>query len=253
MRIDALAKPNQVAWLANQLAREHSDELAPLLELGADLRDASEGLTGDQLREFSRQQHMLVRALVEQAKRMVRADGRKVSEDTARRLQETLQAALADPEAAARLTEGRLIEGMQHVGFGPGLVATSSPRATQAGAAGTRARSRKHDNKAQEARDPLLERADRELQRATTLAEEAKEALEETRSELEQSETDVARFEDEVTRLRDDLESAEAEHTRALREHRRVKSAFDRADKAARDAVRRLQQADANHRRLAAK
>ena len=61
-RIHSLAKPTVTAWLANQLAREHRDELEPLLELGAGLRDATRNLAGDQLRALSRQQHELVRA-----------------------------------------------------------------------------------------------------------------------------------------------------------------------------------------------
>ncbi len=38
-RIHSLAKPTVTAWLANQLARSHHEELEPLLELGAGLRD----------------------------------------------------------------------------------------------------------------------------------------------------------------------------------------------------------------------
>jgi len=48
--IHSLAKPTVTAWLANQLARTHRDELEPLLEVGAGLRDATRNLDGDQLR-----------------------------------------------------------------------------------------------------------------------------------------------------------------------------------------------------------
>src|SRR4051812_36930544 len=88
--IHALAKPNQVAWLANQLARQQQAELQALLDLGAGLRDAADTLTGDQLREFTRQKRQLVGALVQQGRSLASGVGRKVSLDTARALEETL-------------------------------------------------------------------------------------------------------------------------------------------------------------------
>jgi hypothetical protein len=54
-QIKALAKPNVVAWLANQLARAHADELAPLVELGAGMREATRTLAGDELRALAKQ------------------------------------------------------------------------------------------------------------------------------------------------------------------------------------------------------
>ncbi len=61
------------AWLANQLVRSHRAELEPLLELGGALRDATEKLDGDQLRELSRQQQKVMYALVQQARALARA------------------------------------------------------------------------------------------------------------------------------------------------------------------------------------
>jgi hypothetical protein len=249
-KIHLLAKPNQVAWLANQLVRRHGDELSPLFELGADLREASDNLTGDRLREFSRQQRELIRVLVEQAKRLGLDNGKKISEDTARGLEETLHAALADPDAAARLSRGHLAEGMQHVGFGPAMGGlTTAPNRPKPDSSSRRETS--YADAERPSRDPQLDRAESERERAKTLAHEAKETLDEARSELDQAEADVTRLEDEVTRLRDELDSAEAEQSRAVREHRRVKGAFDRADRSAQDAVRRLQHAQANYRKLA--
>jgi hypothetical protein len=95
-RLHSLAKPSVAAWLANQLVRERRDELLPLAQLGAGLREATEKLAGDELRQLSRQQHELLYALVQQARQLARASGRSVSEDTARRLEDTLQAAVAD-------------------------------------------------------------------------------------------------------------------------------------------------------------
>ncbi|NUT32742.1 MAG: hypothetical protein HOV79_06665, partial [Hamadaea sp.] len=119
--VTALRKPTVVAWLANQLVREHAAELTPLLDLGAALREATADLDGDQLRRLSAQQHQVVHALVQRAKRTAKASGRPVSEDTARGLEDTLHAALADPGAAAALQAGRLTEGLSRIGFPGGF------------------------------------------------------------------------------------------------------------------------------------
>jgi len=55
-QVHQLTKPNLVAWLANQVERERADEIRPLLELGAALREATATLSGQQLLELSRQQ-----------------------------------------------------------------------------------------------------------------------------------------------------------------------------------------------------
>jgi len=120
-RIHALAKPTVTAWLANQLARDHRDELKPLLELGAGLRDATRNLAGDQLRALSRQRNELVHALVQQARQLARAADRSVSEDVARALADTLQAALADEAAATLLLAGRLTDALHSSEFGTGF------------------------------------------------------------------------------------------------------------------------------------
>ena len=104
--IHAMAKPSVTAWLANQLVREHRDELQPLLELGAGLRDATRNLAGDQLRTLSRQQHQLVHALVLQARHLARTAERSVSDDAVRGLEETQYGRTAGA-ARRRTPQGR--------------------------------------------------------------------------------------------------------------------------------------------------
>ncbi|MEJ7743055.1 MAG: hypothetical protein WKF73_11155 [Nocardioidaceae bacterium] len=58
--IQALDKPTVAAWLTNQLVRVHREEVDALLELGADLREVMADLSGDELRELTRQRHQLV-------------------------------------------------------------------------------------------------------------------------------------------------------------------------------------------------
>lgn len=113
--ITALAKPTKVAWLANQLVRQRRDDVAPLLELGAGLREATASLSGEDLRRLTKQQHQLVHALVQQARALA---GGPVTEDVADGVDKTLRAALADDDLAAQLLQARLTDGLSFAGFG---------------------------------------------------------------------------------------------------------------------------------------
>src|SRR4051812_4233450 len=105
--IKALRKPTVTAWLANQLVRRHRDEVEPLLELGAALREATATLSGPELRQLSRQRNEVVAALVRQARRVAADAGQPVSEEASRGLSDTLNAALADADAGEALLAGR--------------------------------------------------------------------------------------------------------------------------------------------------
>jgi hypothetical protein len=126
--IAAFRRPTVVAWLANLLARHHPEDVEPFLELGEALRDATATLSGPELRELSKQRQQLVHALVRKARALADDAGHRVGEDAARGLEETLHAALADPEAGARLVEGRLTGALSHTGFQPPVDTAKSSR-----------------------------------------------------------------------------------------------------------------------------
>ena len=97
------------------------DETRPVTDgdPGSALREATATLSGPQLRELSRQRNEVIRALVRQARRLAADAGQPVSEDVARGLEETLNAALADPAQAELLLQGRLSVQLKHSGYGP--------------------------------------------------------------------------------------------------------------------------------------
>ena len=118
--ITALRRPVVSAWLVNMLAREAPGQMGELLSLGESLRDAQQALDGDRLRELSTQRRELVAAMVNEAKRFAARDGRPVSLQVEREVEATLQAALADPEAAAEVSSGRLASPLTYAGLGGG-------------------------------------------------------------------------------------------------------------------------------------
>jgi hypothetical protein len=118
--ITALRRPVVSAWLVNLLARDEPGQMSELLALGDSLRDAQQALDGDRLRELSAQRRDLVGAMVTAMKQRAAQDGRAVSLQVEREMEATLQAALADPEAAAAVSSGRLISPLTYAGLGAG-------------------------------------------------------------------------------------------------------------------------------------
>lgn len=213
-RITALGKPTMTGWLANQLVREQPAEIRGLLELGASLREATASLAGDDLKELSRQQRQVVHALVQQARGLADAAGHPASEETARGLEQTLHAALADEGAAAQLAAGHLTGVLSATGF-PGET-TAPPAAPATGA-------RKADE-----------------DEARQAAEAAAEAYERAQTALDEAGAELAEATRRVADLKRQL--AEAEEARRAAQHaeRDARAAADKAGRAARQAAQRL-------------
>lgn len=227
--IHSLSKPTTVAWLANQLARRHADQVGPLLELGAALREATATLRGEQLRTLTRQRHQVVQALIGQARALAAEAGQRVTDETARGLDETLTAALGDPEAARRLAAGRLTEGLLPAGFGG-----------PAGAGGSQ--STDTARPASPARTPASGADERRRRRAEQAWDDARRALDEARDER-------ARADRSVERTAAAAEQARSELERLRNELHGAEQAAQRADRAAEDARTALTHADAEVRR----
>jgi hypothetical protein len=208
-QIKALRKPTVAAWLANQLVREHRDEVSPLLELGAALREATATLSGPELRQLSRQRNEVVQALVRQARQLARSAGQPVSEDNARSLQDTLSAALADEDAGRTLLEGRLTEPLQHTGFGSASGSAPAPapaRPKEAKPSGGKAATLTPAQQRQAERREQLEREHAEAWAAARAAADARTVADEA---ADAAEKDAAGSRAVATRARADLEAAE--------------------------------------------
>ncbi|MFJ8534208.1 hypothetical protein [Streptomyces sp. NPDC093591] len=107
-RITKLRRPSLSAWASNLLVREHRSEVEPLLRLGEGLRQAHRDLDGAQLRELSRRQRTLISALSRQAGQLAAQAGHPISDAAQHEVEDTLRAALAQPEAAREWASGRL-------------------------------------------------------------------------------------------------------------------------------------------------
>lgn len=118
--IGLLRKPTLVGWTLNLLARESPDDVAALLEVGDGLRAAQHSLSADQLRALDKQRQQVVRGLTRRAVALAADHGQALSENASREVDQSLGAAMADPEFGEQLRLGRVITAVQHSGFGGG-------------------------------------------------------------------------------------------------------------------------------------
>jgi len=265
--IKALGKPSTAAWVANLLVRSHREELENLVELGGLLREAQQNLQGDQLRALDVQRRQLVSALTRQARALANQQGHPVSSAVGQQVEDTLRAAMADPEAGDALLEGRLTAPMSYSGMGtverPALRVVHPPREQRPAKepAGTTERARNAaEARREEARRAAEERLRRELdearrtvEEATVAADEAAEAADAERrvaAELatrhdalvdraEELTLELARIRDEANRL--GSERSRAERRREAAERRSAES--DRARDRAQATLDRLEAA----------
>jgi hypothetical protein len=113
-QIAACRKPTTAAWVVNRLALSRSEAKQRLTELGQRLRAAHAGMDGHQIRELSAAQRSLIDELSRAA-----FDAAEITDPSAVLREDvtgTLQAAIADPDVAARL--GRLAKAERWSGFG---------------------------------------------------------------------------------------------------------------------------------------
>lgn len=127
-RIAAARRPTAAAWVVNSLVRTEETARTRLADLSERLRAAHSAMDGDRIRELSGAQRKLVDELVRAG---FAATGMASPSATLRDdVVGTLQAAIADPEVAARL--GRLEKAERWSGFGEfgvtAEVATASRR-----------------------------------------------------------------------------------------------------------------------------
>jgi hypothetical protein len=263
-QVKALRKPSVGAWLADKLVRDQPAELDELLDLGQSMREARDALDGERLRSMSRQRHPIVRALIDRAAALAEAGGQRAPDAARRELETTLDATLADDQAADAFRTGRLVRGLTSTGLEP-VDVTEAVAVPEATAPARRAKSRTGrapdtppkksagrgaTKQSQQTKQQAKQQAARD--RAVTDAEAAVDAAEKDRTQREddlrsaQAVLDEAR--ERVTELERELRAANTERARAETACREADAAH-RAATRERDTARRA--LDAARRRAA--
>lgn len=254
--IGALAKPTTAGWLVNRLARQHPDEVAELVDLGADLRDAHARMAGDEIRTLSGTRTTVLRGLM----RTVRTLPDRVPGDSVlREVEDILTTTLANETAAQVVSLGR-VTSAKEVGDDPGWpllsADTATPRRRPARRTPATDTDRDADSPAPTSRERGAAKArnaerDRALAkvrgevsdaRATVKKVEAGRARAERA--LAAAESDVTAATDEVGRLKDALADAQQAEAAARAAATAAKRAVKDTERAAGRAWAQLQQAE---------
>jgi hypothetical protein len=245
-RITSLRKPTMAAWVTNALVRTHGEEVELLLELGRELRDVMADIEGDELRELTRQRYQLVSALVQQARSLAQARGRRITDEVAQAVRTTLEATLSDQDSADAVAGGRLTDGLQVSGF-----STPSPGDATRIRPGP-SRQRPDSSEGADVADLEEERkrraraeAEREVAAAEKAAQRAGIAAERSKQRVDTAEREHEEASTTVDRLAAQLEEARAELGRRTDKAQEARSDSDEAHKRARQAEKDLEQARA--------
>lgn len=118
-RVKELRKPAPAAWVINLLVRERRDELDDLLELGVELRAAQESLDRGEITRLAKERRVRVTALAQVGGALAADAGHPVQPAVVTSVAATLDAGLADAEAADAIRSGRLLRPLETVGFEP--------------------------------------------------------------------------------------------------------------------------------------
>jgi hypothetical protein len=205
-QIAALRKPTRSAWVVNRLVRADPEVTARLAALSAELHAGPGSVAG--IRELTAARGRLVDELTRQALQDLPAPPAALREEVTA----TLDAALADPQVAARL--GTLVRAEHWAGFGPGPIPGGAPPAPKPAPVQDGAeRERRHREKIIEA-----ERAVAQAGRAAEATTAAERQLEDT----------VRRLEAELADARQQLAEARRQAYRAESQRRRAGVTLDR-------------------------
>ena len=181
-----------------------------LVALGEELRRAQEQLSGPELRQLATQRAQLVGALVRSARKVAADAGHPVTQAVAYELEQTLHAALADPNVAEEVGAGRLVRAASRTGFDAAAPQPARPV--------RRLRAVRDDERAE---DPAVVRERR-------LREQRESERAELQEKLDHAEEVRAAAEEALTTAEHELEAAERDRAAAAEGSRSCGSGWPR-------------------------
>ncbi len=115
-KVKALKKPSLAAWVVDLLARREADQVEQVLTVGAALREAQATMSGDSLRELTKQRRQLTAAVTQQARSLASEAGVKLTQSVADQVEATLTAAMVDEACASAVRSGLLVAALSATG-----------------------------------------------------------------------------------------------------------------------------------------
>ncbi|MEA5456457.1 hypothetical protein SPF06_17130 [Sinomonas sp. JGH33] len=118
-QVAKLPKPSMAAWAVNMLARHRGEVLERVLGLGGSLRKAQDERDPDALRRLGQERQKMLAEAVAEARAVAGEFGAPISNAAATDIEQTLRAAMADPEAGLALASRQLVRALSTNGFDP--------------------------------------------------------------------------------------------------------------------------------------
>ncbi len=114
--VKALKKPSLAAWVVNHFARREGAQVEQVLSVGAALREAQAGMSGEELRALTRQRRQLTAAITQQARSLASEEGVKVTQAVADQVEATLTAAMVSEPCGEAVRSGLLVAALTTTG-----------------------------------------------------------------------------------------------------------------------------------------
>ncbi|MEV8213413.1 hypothetical protein [Leifsonia sp. NPDC077715] len=254
-QIKALRKPSASAAAINTLVRDQPDLVGDVLDIGARMRDA-----------FASRDRAEIRSLTQERQRLLQraTDGLDLSPAVQREVEETLQAAVIDPAAAAAVRSGMLVRALESTGLEqvdvsdavalpveiedfpaprPGrrksAPAAESEEEDDDGAAATEPAEPVESPSERRERQRRIRAAEKAVERARADADAVDDELDETVDRRGDLEAERDRLQRKLQRLMDDLTETRASE-------KELRSRLSDAQRAVREAERELRDARAD-------
>jgi hypothetical protein len=208
--VKALRKPTVSAWVINQLARRHPQEMKALVKAGDDLRKAQRsavsGRDPERLLEATRSHRDRLDDLTSLARHELDAGGQ-----TLQRVAQTLRAGSIDKQASKALLAGTLATDVEQAGFGPLLSEVPLPtRSTRRSAKSKPAPAKPKPRKAPDRSREQEAKLRRQLQEARKGAREERRRADAAAREAERAQRTAEKAEAQVGELEAQLERISA-------------------------------------------
>ena len=235
-----LRKPSTGAWAVNLLVRREADQIDQVLAMATSLRAAAESLDGDELRALTRQRRQLTGALTTRARQLAQEAGTRLSASVAEQVEDTLTAAMLEPDAAQALRTGLLLTTLRAPSEEGYDAAVAVPAAlgtrVEAVAAPALHVVPVDDTTRRDAARDELERAEAEVESAEQELTGHARALEELqgrafqlRSEVDELQRRISDLEEQAEGVDDEAEAASGERDDAQAARDEAVAARDRA------------------------
>ncbi|MCG2621368.1 hypothetical protein LVY72_05495 [Arthrobacter sp. I2-34] len=264
-QLKALPKPSAAAWLVNMLALHRRDTVDAVVQLGRELSEAQEQRDPQRLQQLGGQRRGLLAAAAEQARALAQELGHPVGAAVLPEVEQTLHAAMADPQAAAAAASGLLTASLSSNGIdpvdlagrlavpgaagapaspgpGPGLPTVAGTIRRPAKAAGqTVPRGKDEAARRRRRAEAELDRAEERLGRAEERQQRLQVRLDELADRRGELEDQIAGLKRRITALEREVSGVEQEEAAAEEQFEAAAAATIRAETAARLARNQLQ------------